>query len=731
MASKQKKPSIQPRATKASMLRLQKQQGSASGLVTASQPEEKSEIPESPRPATKSRVAKDTVGPTAGVKAFMAQQRARLAQPTSQKQASEKEPIRKSSNVMTGAQRYGGGSNSSSKGEPTVVETRKIQTVLKQAKASGKLDISSRGLTSIPQEVLNMYHVDPNSIVVDFTSAGDAWYDSVELTKFIAGDNAITEIDARLADEFGALKLLDFRDNKLSGLPESLCQLKNLTSIMMTYNSFEEIPSVLYQLPQLKELNLSHNQIKGNISMPHTTIEQLDLSYNDIGSLDIQDGASTIVKLNLNNNQIEQLPSALHWPKLKELLVNQNRLRTLFPGMLTVFSYAISKKIDMLHCTVTNEKILFPSLVRLDAGNNLIAMFDNQVSMPKLVELSLMTNKLQEDGLTGLSGAPNIQTLDISSNQLQNVPMLITNLTQLQRLDIRGNQLHALPYELGKLEYLKTIHCEGNPMRSFTSMSQTQLIESLKSNYRQQQQGEKEQSKESDANLDGAAVDQDGDMTNLSSNFTQKVSLTKRLDLSSNQLTELSAESMTFTDDIPGAIILHHNMFTAFPGNLNMIAGFIVSLNLEHNRLTSFNLTMAGVEFTHLKLLSLSNNRLKALECTEGLASSFPKLEELKMDNNALTSLPENLPTVLPLLKLLSVSSNKLDNITEASFGQTLEILILSNNDIGYLPPGLSTLENLKELVVFGNRFRVPRPAVVEQGTGAILEFLKRRHNAV
>lgn len=51
--------------------------------------------------------------------------------------------------------------------------------------------------------------MDPNSIVVDFTSAGDAWYDSVELTKFIAGDNAITEIDASLADEFGALKLLD------------------------------------------------------------------------------------------------------------------------------------------------------------------------------------------------------------------------------------------------------------------------------------------------------------------------------------------------------------------------------------------------------------------------------------------------------------------------------------------------------------------------------------------
>lgn len=53
------------------------------------------------------------------------------------------------------------------------------------------------------------YHVDPNSVVVDFTSSGDAWYDSVELTKFVAGDNAITEIDTRLAEEFGALRILD------------------------------------------------------------------------------------------------------------------------------------------------------------------------------------------------------------------------------------------------------------------------------------------------------------------------------------------------------------------------------------------------------------------------------------------------------------------------------------------------------------------------------------------
>lgn len=46
-------------------------------------------------------------------------------------------------------------------------------------------------------------------MVVDFSSSGDAWYDVEELTKFIAGDNQITEIDERFGEEFAALKQID------------------------------------------------------------------------------------------------------------------------------------------------------------------------------------------------------------------------------------------------------------------------------------------------------------------------------------------------------------------------------------------------------------------------------------------------------------------------------------------------------------------------------------------
>ncbi|KAL0575920.1 hypothetical protein ABG067_008980, partial [Albugo candida] len=102
MSSKQRKPSIQPRPTKASMLRLQKQQASTSGLVTLE------EVPLTPKKvnepvtrnasttATKKSSIASNVGATDGVKAFMAQQRARLSKKPTVKE--EEEPIKKRNN---------------------------------------------------------------------------------------------------------------------------------------------------------------------------------------------------------------------------------------------------------------------------------------------------------------------------------------------------------------------------------------------------------------------------------------------------------------------------------------------------------------------------------------------------------------------------------------------------------------------------------------------------------
>lgn len=335
--------------------------------------------------------------------------------------------------------------------------------------------------------------------------------------------------------------------------------MQNLTSVLLPYNQFKEIPKVLGELTKLRELDLSHNELE-SVLLSNGTIEKLDLSHNKIKSIQVDetivDDKFGIRTLDLGHNQIESLPAnVISWKKLQELKVNHNRLKFLFSAGKSTYCFYRKKWLTLFFVCIASDNSSLPSIIRLDAGNNLMAKINENdkviVSMPELTEFSLSNNKFDEEGLLGLHGTPNVQTLDISSNQLQYIPAAVINLTYLQRIDVRGNQLHALPYELGKLNDLKAIQCEGNPMRSFSSMSQIQLIESLRSNYRMQLEEENKESVEDESQLKD-----DEDVNSLNVNFTQKVNITKRLDLSKQQLQELLAESMKFVEDIPGIILL-------------------------------------------------------------------------------------------------------------------------------------------------------------------------------
>jgi Leucine-rich repeat (LRR) protein len=84
------------------------------------------------------------------------------------------------------------------------------------------------------------------------------------------------------------------------------------------------------------------------------------------------------------------------------------------------------------------------------------------------------------------------------------------------------------------------------------------------------------------------------------------------------------------------------------------------------------------------------------------------------------------MPLTFPKLKILSVSRNKLTSIEP----KALEGLItadLSGNEISTLPPLLGNVRSIKQLNVDGNTFRVPRRQVIDQGTEALMEYLRGR----
>ncbi|MDF5725987.1 MAG: COR domain-containing protein, partial [Rhizonema sp. PD37] len=72
----------------------------------------------------------------------------------------------------------------------------------------------------------------------------------------------------------------------------------------------------------------------------------------------------------------------------------------------------------------------------------------------------------------------NLQTLDISRNQLSSLPAEIGSLTNLQTLDISFNQLSSLPAEIGSLTNLQSLDISSNQLSSLPS--EIRLLPKLK-----------------------------------------------------------------------------------------------------------------------------------------------------------------------------------------------------------------------------------------------------------
>ncbi|KAJ3179688.1 Leucine-rich repeat-containing protein 40 [Irineochytrium annulatum] len=326
-----------------------------------------------------------------------------------------------------------------------LLELNVYEQIIRQSRTSGRLNLSNKGLTAIPDALFTREDTNPgiSNVSLDRTDSDFNWWEEVDISKLIIADNKITDIDPRVT-ELGALTTIDAHNNALTALPD-LSALQNLTILHLASNAITTIPDSLLSLP-LAELHLSHNRLA---SLPDS-IRQL---------------GPTLVVLDLSHNLLESLPASLAsaLPLLTTLNLASNRLTS--PP--TFAKPCAVTNLDLSHNRLTScgDLSACARLTILTASqNSLTKLFDAPLTLPSLVTLDVRVNRLATLDCEG--SFPGLKELLISSNRLERFPAWLEgSLGVLETLDMRDNAFATVPTDVVRMPKLARLFVEGNPIR--------------------------------------------------------------------------------------------------------------------------------------------------------------------------------------------------------------------------------------------------------------------------
>ncbi|KAJ3083562.1 hypothetical protein HK102_001014 [Quaeritorhiza haematococci] len=600
---------------------------------------------------------------------------------------------------------------------------------------TGRLNLSNQGLTSIPDIIWDpdaLAAAQKKTVDVSFDRSGDtSWWEVTDLTRLNLADNAIEEIDPRIG-ELGGLIFLDIHNNRIRSLPEELSQLSNLSILNLGTNALTDIPFSVFELP-LKELYLQGNN--------------LTILPDEIGL------CTRLTILDLSNNDLASLPRGIsRLTGLTKLNISKNRLETLSNVNFSAFT-----QLTDLDCSNNSFVNLFgeattrlPALQRLDLKYNKLTIVDDDVVCPNLKELYCGFNRLTSVGSKAVgiiaSAVASLETLDMRDNVLEILPPAVLECKQLKRLDISNNSVGKLPPELGLLTGLNSLVFTGNPIRGLPTTGTQRLLKALRDRIvvaQPEEQGNSSDPPSSSSTSTSSTLPQQ--------TMSAQEAATKTWDLSNKNLSDsdIRESDLAALPYIPSNVILHHNKLTRVPSALlsSAVVSALRSLVLHHNGIVEFPVT---VVMPNLKVLDLSCNSISRLHGFPTTNPLFPSLIELNLNNNRIEgtfpapslSTPSPSSCTLfafhfPKLTTILASDNRITEInvepfldlcnTTAGGGGMLQILDLSNNDVSNVPPRLGLCGTLRSLNLNGNSFRMPRRAILDKGTDAILAYLKDR----
>ena len=253
------------------------------------------------------------------------------------------------------------------------------------------------------------YMTSTNSTAAPAASSLDGLYSYVlkEGTELAVSNLKLAQLPSDGYPE--TLLTINASTNLLTSLPDGLPDTcPTLRCLDVSKNALSLLPLDLWQLPDLQAVRAGFNQLR-------------DLRF-------VQRAMPSLTELNADRNGLGEVPPAL-WvcPRLKTVSLCQNRLTA-----------------GSMHMPGRGGGAVAP-LEYLDLGENKLGALPPLALYPQLRKVHVQNNGIRELPVEHLMPLQKLQTLDVSCNDVSQLPPQLALLPVLQNLTIVGNAIRSIP----------------------------------------------------------------------------------------------------------------------------------------------------------------------------------------------------------------------------------------------------------------------------------------------
>ena len=197
---------------------------------------------------------------------------------------------------------------------------------IKHASKVKKLSIGGNNIEKLPENIGILQCTNLNLGKNKLSSLPASFTELKQLKHVIFYENEFEKVPREI-EALKELEHLDFYKNHLTEIPDFIGNFKNLKYLYFSYNEIETIPDTLSSLRNLKYFYIHHNKI---IKLPDwivelDSLERLGVGYNKLISMPDFSEMPSLIDFNCEGNLLEEFPWKLVFkPGMQMLIVRDN-----------------------------------------------------------------------------------------------------------------------------------------------------------------------------------------------------------------------------------------------------------------------------------------------------------------------------------------------------------------------------------------------------------------------